>query len=200
MGSTESSLQGPEGLKPRSWPAGLSLGGREEPSLLDYWKNSAACDRGSEVPISWLAVSWGPILAPRQYLIPHHLISPVPSSSQQRHIKSFPGLKSDFPLPSFLFDTIWGKLSAFKVSQDNLPFFRSTLPHKVTQPWGFTPQSQVLGIQGCETLGALPGNSAHYINWNDCLNLFIEMIEEWQRRLTVQAKEQPPWFGQDWEL
>lgn len=40
-------------------------------------------------------------------------------------------------------------------------------------------QITVLGIMGCEIMGALPRNTAHYVNWNDLVSVGIQMIGEW---------------------
>ena len=34
---------------------------------LGYWENLLPCSCGSEAPIFWLAISWEPLLAPRQH-------------------------------------------------------------------------------------------------------------------------------------
>ena len=49
-------------------------------------------------------------------------------------------------------------------------------------------QITVLGIMGCEIMGALPSNTAYYVNWNYLVSVYIQMTGEWAKEWAGDSK------------
>ena len=127
--STEFSAQGIRRQKSRYQPGCfLTLTPQERINFQSHcccWKNPVPCDRGPEVPVFLLVVSWGTLRASKRSLL-FFVRWLLPSSSQQQFIKSLWGLY----LSDFLF-CCWSektfcilRFPLTKVHPDNLCILR----------------------------------------------------------------------------
>lgn len=128
----QSSVQGPEGLKPRGSLWAFIWRPREEPSLLGYWRIQFLVAVGLRFPFPGWQLA-GVLFQLLDNCTPS-FSSALPHLQAKKGHQSFLCLASGFP-SAFLSWHGLDKFSVFKVSRDNLAFLRSTPPHEVTQSW-----------------------------------------------------------------